>query len=122
VISGDTVVTPGLIEASAGADLLLQDALSIPIVTALENGTPDPRMKKILGDIQDYHAHASHLSELVAKSGVRQLALYHLVPAPRNALFESIFLREAPDGTVLTEDGMMFELPAESDRVIRIDP
>jgi ribonuclease Z len=122
VISGDTVVTPGLIAASDGADLLLQDALSLPIVSALENATPDPRLKKILSDIQDYHAHSSHMAELVEKSGVRQLALYHLVPAPRNALFEKIFLRDVPAGTVLTDDGMMFELPAGSEQIIKIDP
>jgi ribonuclease Z len=122
VISGDTVVTPELIAAADGADLLLQDALSLPVVRALENATPDPRMKKILSDIQDYHAHTSDMSRLVEKSRVRQLALYHLVPAPRNALFEKIFLRDVPDSTVLAEDGMVFELPAGNERVIRIDP
>ena len=58
----------------------------------------------------------------MAETGVRQLALYHLVPPPQNALFEKIFLRDAPAGTVLTEDGMVFELPGGSQEVIRIDP
>jgi ribonuclease Z len=122
VISGDAIVTPGLIAAAEGADLLLQDALSLPIINALENATPDPRMKKILADIQDYHALTRDLTELVDQSGVRQLALYHLVPAPPNGLFEKIFLRDSPEGTVLTEDGMMFELPADSESIRRIDP
>jgi ribonuclease Z len=122
VISGDAIVTPGLIEASRNADLLLQDALSLTIIDALVEANPDPRFRKVLVDIQDYHAHTSHLAELVDKSGVSQLALYHLVPAPQNALLEKIFLRDVPDGTTLTEDGMMFELPADSDEIIQIDP
>ncbi len=75
-----------------------------------------------LGDIQDYHAHTSDMAELVEQSGVRQLALYHLVPAPQNALFGKIFLRDLPDGSVLTEDGMMFELPADSEAIRVIEP
>lgn len=121
VISGDTTITPGLIDAAAGADLLLQDSLSLPIVKTLEKASAGSRMQKILHDIQNYHAHTSDLSGLVEKSGVRQLALYHLVPPPRNALFKKIFSRELPKGTVLTQDGMMFELPADSKDVLRID-
>jgi hypothetical protein len=45
-----------------------------------------------------------------------------MVPPPRNALFENIFLREAPSGTVLTEDGMLFELPVGSDDIKIIAP
>lgn len=36
VVSGDTVVTASLEQAAAGADLLLHDVLSLPIVRALE--------------------------------------------------------------------------------------
>jgi len=122
VISGDTTITPGLIEAAAGADLLLQDSLSLPIVRSLENASAGSRLQKILHDIQGYHAHTSDLSGLVEQSGVRQLALYHLVPAPQNILFEKIFSRDLPRGTVLTQDGMMFELPVASDDVLRIAP
>lgn len=122
VISGDATVTPRLIKASTGADLLLQDALSLPIIKALEKAAAGTRMEHIFFDIQDYHAHTSELPELVDQSGVRQLALYHLVPPPQNALFEKIFMRGLPQGTILTEDSMMFELPAGSDEIRRIDP
>jgi ribonuclease Z len=88
----------------------------------MENAMAGTRNEKVFRDIQDYHAHTSHLSELVEKSGVRQLALYHLVPPPQNALFENIFWRDVPEGTVLTEDGMMFELPTASERILKIDP
>lgn len=122
VISGDATITPGLIEAATGADLMLQDSLSLPIIKSLEKASAGSRMEKIFHDIQDYHAPTSDLSALVAQSGVRQLALYHLVPPPQNALFERIFSRDLPQGTVLTRDGMIFELPAESEDVVRIDP
>jgi ribonuclease Z len=122
VISGDTTITQGLIEAATGADLLLQDSLSLPIIKTLEKASAGSRMQKILHDIQEYHAPTSDLSGLVEQSGVRQLALYHLVPPPRSALFKKIFSRELPNGTVLTQDGMMFELPVDSKDVLRIDP
>jgi len=117
VISGDTVVTPGLIKVASGADLLLQDSLSLPIVKSLEKATAGSRLEKIFFDIQDYHAHTSDFSALVAQSGVRQLALYHLIPPPRNVLFEKIVMRDLPPGTILCEDGMLFVLPTGSDEI-----
>ena len=122
VVSGDAIVTPSLVEAATGADLLLQDALSLPIIQTLEKVTAGTRMETILHDIQDYHAHTSDLAALVDESGVRQLAVYHLVPPPQNALFEKIFVRDLPPGTVLTRDAMIIELPAESTDIIVIEP
>jgi ribonuclease Z len=122
VISGDAIITQGLIDAATGADLLLQDALSLPIIKALEQASAGSRMEKIFSDIQDYHAHAGDLSALVDQSGVRQLALYHLVPPPSNALFEKIFSRDLPKSTIVSEDGMIFELPAGSEEVIAVAP
>ena len=122
VISGDAIITQGLIDAATGADLLLQDTLSLPIIKSLEKASAGTRMEKILFDIQDYHAHTSDLSALVDQSGIRQLALYHLVPPPSNALFRKIFARDLPAGTIITEDGMMFELPAGSEEVNVVAP
>jgi len=122
VISGDATVTPSLIDATTGADLLLQDSLSLPIVKSLEKASAGSRMEKIFFDIQDYHAHTSDLSALVEQSGVRQLALYHLVPPPQNALFEKIFSRDLPEDTIVSEDGMIFALPAGSEDVDVIAP
>ena len=122
VISGDAIVNQALADAATDADLLLQDTLSLPIIKTLEEATAGTRMEKILHDIQNYHAHASDLSSLVERSGVRKLALYHLVPPPRNALFEKIFARDLPSGTILSEDGMIFELRAGSEEVTVIAP
>jgi ribonuclease Z len=122
VISGDAIVDPGLIDAATDADLLLQDVLSLSIIQSLERASAGTRMENILHDIQDYHATTDDLSALVEQSGVRQLALYHLVPPPRNALFAKIFTRDLPEDTIVTEDGMMFELPAGSEEIRVISP
>ena len=122
VVSGDAVVSQSLIDGAAGADLLLQDALSMPIVRALEKATAGTRLSNIFLDIQDYHAHTSDMAELAEQSGVRQLAIYHMVPPPQNALLEKVFARDLPSGTIITEDHMMFELPADSDEIRVIAP
>lgn len=122
VISGDAIVNQELIDAAADADLMLQDTLSLPIIKTLEEVSAGTRMEKIFHDIQDYHAHADDLTAFVEQSGVRQLAVYHLVPPPSNALFEKIYSRDLPDGTIVTEDGMIFELPAGSEKMTVIAP
>ena len=117
VISGDAVVNDDLINAARDADLLLQDALSTPIVAALEKATQGTRVSKIFHDIPDYHAATEDMTRLLNATNVRQLALYHLVPPPQNFLLEKIFVRDLPTGTLLTEDGMTFDLPAGSEEI-----
>ena len=117
VVSGDTVVTDGLRGAARNADLLLHDALSLPIVQALQAGATNAgraRQAKIMADIPSYHAHAAQLGALAESAGVRQLALYHFVPVPRNYLLRQVFRRDLPSEAVLALDGMVFELPAGS--------
>ena len=125
VVSGDTVVTASLEQAATGADLLLQDVLSLPIVRAAERAAlaaDRPRVAKIFADIPSYHAHASELGGLAERTGVRMLAVYHYVPPPRNAVMEMIYRSELPDGTILTRDGMVFELPANSTEIRVVEP
>jgi len=122
VVSGDATINQGLVDAAADADLLLQDALSLPIIKTLEKASAGSRMEKILHDIQDYHAHAGDLATLAERGEVQQLAVYHLVPPPSNALFRKIFSRELPEGTIITEDSMIFELPAGSDEIRVVSP
>ena len=120
VVSGDTVVTPSLEQAAEGADLLLTDALAEHLVVALAraNERANPRGAQILTDVLDYHAHTSELVALAERAGVRQLALYHLIPSPVNAFLERVFRRGLPDEVVVTVEGMRFELPAGSDEII----
>ena len=77
------------------------------------------RNRRILADVQEYHAGASTLAEFADSPEIGQLALYHLVPGPRNAVMDRIFLRDLPAGVVLTEDGMIFDLPASGGLITR---
>lgn len=115
VVGGDTIATASLTAAARDADLLLHDALSLPIIAGMEAAARNAgriRVATILHDIQDYHAHAAHLAPLAEEANVRMLALYHFVPAPRNHLLEQIFRRDLPSDAVFTVEGMVFELPA----------
>jgi ribonuclease Z len=121
VISGDSVASAELQQAAQGADLLLHDAMSLPIVMALESGARSAgraRQAQVLRDIQDYHAAIASLPDLAEQAGVRQLALYHLVPPPGNFLFAKIFERDLPAGAIVTEDAMVFELPGNSEEIV----
>ena len=125
VVSGDTVVTEGLEQAATDADLLLQDVLSLPLVRAVEEAAlaaDRPRVAKIFADIPSYHAHASELGALAERAGVRMLAVYHFVPPPRNAVMEMVYRSKLPDGTILTRDGMAFELPADGTDIRVVGP
>jgi ribonuclease Z len=117
-VTGDTLVTDELKEAVRGADLLLADALSLPIIRAMEQAARDAgrdRQATILADIQDYHAATSDLAGLAEELELGQIGLYHLVPAPRNAVMAQIFARDLPPDIILTDDGTVFDLPPNGD-------
>lgn len=121
VISGDSVVTEATFEHARGADLLLHDALSKKLITTIRDAQLEAGISRggqIVDDVLDYHAHTQDLLEPAAEAGVKTLALYHLVPAPNNGFLTRIFRRGLPSSVVVTEDGMLFELPADSDEVI----
>jgi ribonuclease Z len=124
VISGDTNAADGLFAAAKGADLLLHDALSRttldPMIEAARDlGRPSA---EIMTDVIDYHADVTSLPDRAAEAGIKLLALYHLVPAPPNALVERMFVRGLPDDVVLTRDLHTFDLPADSDEIRITEP
>ena len=121
VISGDSLVTEKILEISNGADVVLHDAMSLQLVRGAESfarGACNDRVATVLHDIQDYHATTSDLSRLVDEAEINQLALYHLVPAPRNAMAVAAFANGVPDCSVITEDWMTFSLPSDSELII----
>ncbi|MBW2423746.1 MAG: MBL fold metallo-hydrolase [Deltaproteobacteria bacterium] len=120
VISGDTNATESLFAAAQGADLLLHDALSrhmldkmIEVATELEV----PVAPQIMTDVIDYHADSLTLEEAASQAGVRQLALYHLVPSPPNAIAERLFRRGLSRDTLLVRDLHTFDLPPDSSEI-----
>ena len=125
VISGDTNAADSLFSAAQGADLLLHDALSRTlldpmIATATELNVP--AMPNIMTDVIDYHADATSLPARAAEAGIRQLAFYHMVPVPGNALAEKMFLRGIPDDVILVRDLQVFDLPAGSTDIHITEP
>ena len=72
---------------------------------------------QVLRDVLDYHVDTRNLDGLAARSNIRQVALYHLVPPTRNAIMEKIFTRDIATNVVMTHDGMRFWLPANSDEI-----
>lgn len=120
VISGDSLVTDKIVEISNGADVVLHDAMSLQLVRGAEGmarTTGNTRLATVLQDIQDYHATTEDLNRLNSEAEIGQLALYHLVPAPRNAMALRAFSNDIPEGALLTEDGMVISLPAGSEEI-----
>ena len=121
VISGDSLVTDKIVKISDGADVVLHDAMALQLVQgaeAMSRGAGNTRIAAVLRDIQDYHATTADLARLAAEATIGQLALYHLVPAPRNAMAIAAFNGDLPDGALITEDGMVISLPVGSKEIV----
>ena len=120
VISGDSLVTEKIVELSDGADVVIHDAMALQLVQgaeAMSRRAGNTRIATVLHDIQDYHATSTDLARLATEAEIGQLALYHLVPAPRNAMANAAFKAGLPDGALITEDGMVISLPANSKEI-----
>ena len=120
VISGDSLVTDKIVELSDGADVVLHDAMALQLVQgaeAMSRSAGNTRLATVLHDIQDYHATTADLARLAAEADIGLLALYHLVPAPRNAMGIAAFNGGLPEGALITEDGMVISLPANSKEI-----
>jgi ribonuclease Z len=124
VVSGDTVAHGPLATASKGTDLFVAEALARPMVKAFENASREAgrtRLAKIMGDIQSYHAGPTEMAELANRADARMLVLYHLIPAPDNAIMRRIFTRgmdKARRGAwTMADDGSLYTLPLGSHEV-----
>ena len=75
-----------------------------------------------LFDILDYHTTPVEAAQVANEANVGLLVLYHLAPAPFNALLDRVFLRGVaevrPDGVMLAEDGLLIELPTGSNEIV----
>ncbi len=124
VISGDTTQVDTTVKFSQDVDVLIHEALSRHIVSRMEQQfktTGNRQLEKIMFDIQDYHASPVEAAEVANKANVKELILYHLVPAPPNAIAGKIFMRGVkeirPNGVTLGYDGLTVVLPLDSDDI-----
>jgi ribonuclease Z len=121
VISGDSVVTSETRRIANKVDLLMHDALSVPLTETAAKAAAKAgltRAAKIISDVTDYHASTESLIELGADTEPGMVAFYHLVPAPENLIMSKIFERNLPENFVLANDGDWFELPSNSAEII----
>jgi ribonuclease Z len=121
VISGDSVVTADTRRIASKVDLLLHDALSLPLTEAAAKAATSAgldRPARIITDVMDYHASTDSLIELGADINAGMVAFYHLVPTPANLIMSKVFERNLPRNFVLANDGDWFELPNDSTAII----
>ena len=127
MISGDTAKSENLEVAANGADLLIHEALSERMLSALVESFKAARIgrtAKLAGQVTTYHTTTIQTAEIAEAAGVPVLGLTHLIPPPDDKRGKRDFLRgmrKVYGGKiVLGEDGTHFALPAKSDE-IRID-
>ena len=119
VISGDTSYSPVLVQAAAGADLLVHDALSPELTKLVEDAAGAAGLTaraKIFADIPDYHASPAQAADAAREAKVGALALTHIVPPLPLKSLEGPFLGDARkrfSGPLwLARDGDLYSLPA----------
>jgi len=123
VISGDTIYSENLISYSKDADVLFHEALSMNIVSMMEDFTKrsgNDLLSKILFDVQDYHTDPVDAAKAANEAGVKHLIFYHLAPAPAIWLVEDMFVRGVDsirDDWTLSDDGTMVVLPVNSEEI-----
>lgn len=121
VLSGDTSRSDVVQRAAAGADLLLHDALSVPMLAVLREAARKQgrtNLARIFDDITDYHSTPEQAATTARDAQVRYLVLHHIVPPLPFTLLEKAFLADAPaifGGPLrVGRDGDLLSLPAGS--------
>lgn len=119
VISGDTNRVAAVAQAAKGADVLVHEALSAPLLAeigAAANAAGRSNVAKIMTDIVTYHTSPEDAARVAEEAGVPVLILTHLVPPLPLSALEGPFLGGARDlysGRLeLGADGLLVTLPA----------
>jgi ribonuclease Z len=128
VFSGDTIYDPNLVAVAEGVDLLFHEALDPEMVGAMHDAAAAKgadHLAQILDDILTYHASPVDAARSASEAGARQLVFYHTIPPLPSRLLNDYYVRDAKkayDGRItVSEDGMIFSLPAGSDAITRHD-
>ncbi|MDC5699228.1 MBL fold metallo-hydrolase [Intrasporangium calvum] len=82
VVSGDTTLTPNLLEMADGCDVLLHEVIDYDTINASINGLPVPDAVKEAFRNHMFGAHTTEaqLAELLREIQVGTLVLHHMVP------------------------------------------
>lgn len=99
VLSGDTRQSAAVQREAAGVDLLVHEALSPKLVATLSSAAEKAgrtHLKKIFGDIVDYHATPEQAAETARDAKVGYLLFNHIVPVvPPLPGLETAFMGDA---------------------------
>lgn len=126
VISGDTRISPRVVEAARGAGLMIHEAQQnrmVATIASAARAVGNINLAKIAEDIPSYHSTPEEAAQAAKAAGVRMLLLTHLTPpAPVRYLYPA-FLGDAPrifrKKIVIAEDGMLFSLYPDDARIIQ---
>lgn len=125
-ISGDTIYQPRFVAASQGVDLMLHEALNKEMVETIGTTLGERGLENqatIFEDILDYHTDPEEAARAAQEAGVDHLVYYHIVPQLPVKMLESVFVGDSKsifDGKITVgADGMVFSLPAESDKITK---
>ena len=115
-ITGDTIKTDNLVKHCTNADILFSEAISFDLLNnmiALAEKL-NPRVAKILTDIQNYHMNPVSAAKLAKEAQVKKLVFVHITPPLLNKNVETIYLKGISDvfdgEVILGEDRMKFIL------------
>ena len=121
VLSGDTIKSPAVEREARGVDVLVHEALSMPLVAILQRAAANAgkaNIAKIFADIPGYHTTPEQAAGIARDAGVGFLLLNHIVPALPLPGLEAAFLGESRGifrGPIrVGVDGDFISLPAGS--------
>jgi ribonuclease Z len=84
VMSGDTSYCESLLHASEGADLLVCEAMNLPMLNeriAAIRATGRTMQASVMEDVPSYHIATDEVARLAQQAGVHKVALTHLIPS-----------------------------------------
>lgn len=83
VLSGDTAFCESLAVASSDVDMLVCEALNLPMLDELAAGLRRhgrDREAAMLGDVPDYHIPTTEIARLARDAAIGELVLSHIIP------------------------------------------
>jgi ribonuclease Z len=123
-ISGDTVYSESLLKHAQGVDVLFHEALNAAMVQVMQDNAglaPSPSARRVTKDIPTYHSTTEDAARIAAAAGAKRLVYYHIIPPLPSPRLKNLFMGDAKKHyrgpIILGEDGMLFFLPAGSDRI-----
>ena len=116
VITGDTIKTNNLVKHCRNADILFSEAISFEMLNNMIKLVEkvNPRVGKILTDIQNYHMDPVTAAKLAKEAQVKKLVYVHITPPLLTKSVETIYLKGVADvfkgEVIIGEDRMKFSL------------